>query len=501
MPTSAPSCDILYIHPAKQEPTARYDQFVSSPPYAFLPVGVVGLLNLLRAQGWSVGALNLPLELLRQPTFDFNAWLRARPRPQLVLIDLHWYEHCFGALEVARAVKGLWPYTPIALGGLTASHFAREILEFSPDVDYIIRGDAEEPLHRLAELYCASGATPLARIPNLTYRERGKIHETPLRYTATAADLDALDFVATDWLLHQAEYAALQYSGAGVIALQAPRLKGHWLSIGRGCVFDCIFCGGGRDAHARLAERSGLVLRTPSRVVDDIARLQAAGYHQVSLALDPAMTPPAYWRELFALLRQRGVRVGLYNEFFQLPSDEFLEAFVAAADLAHTEVALSPLSGDEAVRRRNGKFFSNARLWRVLEVLRAHRIPIFVYFSLNLPGETPATFAQTLALAEQIGAAYPHDLLRMLNSCHTLDPASPLTRTPADDIEVQYRTFRDYYTYCKGTAWQPRLVTRGQHRGYEMRGRPATVVEQMAQGWDAFASRQEFRCYPVPRGW
>jgi hypothetical protein len=44
-------------------------------------------------------------------------------------------------------------------------------------------------------------------------------------------------------------------------------------------------------------------------------------------------------------------------------------------------------------------------------------------------------------------------------------------------------------------------VTRGQHRGYAMRGRPATVVEQMAQGWDAFASRQEFRCYPVPRGW
>jgi hypothetical protein len=34
-----------------------------------------------------------------------------------------------------------------------------------------------------------------------------------------------------------------------------------------------------------------------------------------------------------------------------------------------------------------------------------------------------------------------------------------------------------------------------------MIGRPTPVVEQMARVWDAFASQQKFRCYPVPRGW
>jgi hypothetical protein len=201
-------------------------------------------------------------------------------------------------------------------------------------------------------------------------------------------------------------------------------------------------------------------------------------------------------------MREQELRIGLYNEFFQLPSKKFIEAFAERAELQYTEVAISPLSGDEKVRRRNGKFYSNERLLDMLRTLKQYKIPIFVYFSLNLPGETPQTFKSTLKLAGQISQTYPPELLRMLNPCHTLDPLSPMLRQPeAFDIRVHYRTFKDYYTYCKGTGWQPRLVTRGEHRGFEMRGRPVQVIEQMAQQWDEFAAKQPGRCYPVPRGW
>jgi hypothetical protein len=171
-------------------------------------------------------------------------------------------------------------------------------------------------------------------------------------------------------------------------------------------------------------------------------------------------------------------------------------------DLAHTEVAISPLSGDEEVRRRNGKFYSNERFLRMLTTLREYQIPIFVYFSLNLPGETFQTFKRTLELAHQVGQVYPNPLLRMLNPCHTLDPVSPMARQPdAFGMKVDYTGFMDYYAYCKGTGWQPRAVIRGQHRGFEMVGRPAKTVEQMAQVWDMFAQAQHFKCFPVPKGW
>jgi hypothetical protein len=498
--------DILYLHPAKQEADARYDKFISSPPYPFIPVGVVGLMNLLRAQGWQVQGFNLPMELTMQPQLDLRVWLQSHPRPpRLVMIDLHWYEHCFGAISAAQLVKSIWPSTPVVIGGLTTSNFAEEILDSFPAVDYAIRGDAEEPLRLLAQVCCGDDLTAkpqLAEIPNLVYRQAGKARQNPRSYFATPTDLDALDFVTMDWLQHAPSYASLQYSGAGLIALHNPQLRGHWLTVGRGCVFNCIYCGGGKHSHSELAGRSGYVTRAPEAVVDDIARLKAAGYHQVSLSLDVATFGPEWWQPFFKMMRDRSLRIGLYNEFFQLPPSEFIEEFCATADLQHTEVAISPLSGDEGVRRQNGKFYTNERLLRMLDLLGRRNVPIFVYFSLNLPGETLHTFKSTLQLAYQVGKVYPHHLLRMLNPCHTLDPLSPMSRQPdAFGMTVTYRSFADYYRYCQATAWQARKTVRGEHRGFEMVDRPTAVVEQMAQIWDLFAQKQPFRCFPVPRGW
>lgn len=494
--------DILYLHPAKQEVDARYDKFAASPPYPFIPVGVIGFVNLLRADGWQVEGLNLPLELAREPAFDLRGWLHAKSPAKLVMIDLHWYEHCFGAIEAARAVKAIWPQTFVVVGGLTASNFAEEILAHFKEIDYIVRGDAETPLQLLAAHCCADAASDLTKIPNLLYRQAGKLKQNPRTYFAKPVDLDALDFVSTDWLHHSRSYAALQHYGQGKIDLHNPQNLGHWLTVGRGCVFNCAYCGGGKHSHAQLAGRNGYVVRSVEKVVDDVARLADLGYHQVALSLDIATFGPEWWRTFFAQIKQRQIKIGLYNEFFQLPAGEFLDELGSAVDLTHTEVAISPLSGNEGVRKKNGKFYTNERFLHMLQTLKKYEIPIFIYFSLNLPGETFATFKETLQLAYAIGQTYPPHLLRMLNPCHTLDPLSPMSRQPeAYGMTVQYKTFMDYYNYCKGTAWQPRQMLRGQHRGFEMHGRPTQLVEQMAQMWDLFASKQNFRCFPVPRGW
>jgi radical SAM superfamily enzyme YgiQ (UPF0313 family) len=371
-------------------------------------------------------------------------------------------------------------------------------------VDYIIRGDAEQPLALLAAELCdpSPALRDLAAIPNLSYRHDGANHQTTRTYTAQPEDLDQLNFVSMEWLHHAENYAAIQYSGTGLIRLSNPQLTSHWLCIGRGCVFNCIYCGGGKHSHAHLAGRNGYVMRSPERVAEDFARLHAQGRRQVALSLDPATFGPEWWRTFFAHLRRQETQIGIYNEFFQLPPREFIEDLARTADLQHTEVAISPLSGNEEVRRRNGKYYNNERFLAMLDVLKMYETPIFIYFSLNLPGETFQTFKETLALANEIGKRYPAHLLRMLNPCHTLDPMSPMSLQPdAFGMTVHYKRFMDYYNYCKGTSWQPRFVTRGEHRGFEMNGRPTRTVEQVAQIWDLFAKTQKFRCFPVPRGW
>ncbi len=495
--------DILYIHPAKQEATARYDQYRASPYYPLIPVGVVGMANLLRQEGWDLQGLNLPLELMLNTRFDLDAWLAAIDvPPRLVMIDLHWYEHSYGAIDVARHVRRNCPDAKIVLGGLTSTFFAEEILRDHAPVDYVIRGDGEMPLLRLAERVCGQQDHALDTIPNLVWREGSRIRNSLAFYTADAAILDRLDFVSMDWLLHADGNGALQYTGGGRIEPYRPVNRGHWLTIGRGCVFNCIYCGGGKKSHEELAARNGYVMRDPVAVVDDVARLAATGYKQVSLSLDPATFPARWWRTFFTEMQHRSIRIGIYNEFFQLPSREFIRLLGETADLDHTEVAISPLSGNEEVRKLNGKHYSNERFLQMLQNLQEYRIPIFVYFSLNLPGETMITFRETLRLAKAVGQAYPRDRLRMLNPCHTIDPMSPMSQLPGRfKIHVEYNFFKDYYEYCRTTGWEPRKVIRGEKRGFEMEGRPTATVEQMARIWDMFAKAQPFRCFPVARVW
>ncbi len=496
--------DVLYLHPAKQEVAARYDRYIASPSYPIMPVGVLGLANLLVESGARVRGLNIPLEFLLDIQFDLRRWLRTHSRPAMIMVDMHWYEHSYGALDVARACKAIFPDTPIVLGGLTASRYAGSIVAQFSEVDYVIRGDAEEPLRLLYEAIL-SGRTyldTLKSIPNLAYRDGHKVRQTAQSYVADATDLARLDFVSLDFLEHHQAYSAIQYIGAGLVSPSEAKLKGHWLGMGRGCIHNCSYCGGAKAAHRKLAGRNGPLLRSADQVVDDLKRLDNAGIHQVSLALDPCMMGEDFWRPLMDGLAERGPEIGLYNEFFQLPSQEFVEAFSSVADREHTEVALSPLSGSERVRRLNGKQFTDAELLEAVDWLAERELPLYVYFSINLPGETLQSFDQTIDLASEICRRYPPHLLRMINKCHTIDPASPMSENPKRyGIRVKYKSFMDYYRYCEATAWQARHVTRGEHRGFDNLRLRNVQVEQMARKWDAFAEAQDARCFPVPRGW
>lgn len=493
---------IIYLHPAKQRVGFPFGdpRLTYLTPFTMMPVGVIGLVNLLRAEGLSVRGLNYPSECFIDPTFDLREWLREAGSPRLFLIDLHWYEHSFGALDVARICKEVFPGIPVVIGGLTASFYSGEILESFPVVDFVIRGDAEEPLRQLATRVC-SGHTDgqdWESIPNLSYRVDDQVIENELSYRASSLELDCLDFADIDFLDHKRRYWGFQYVGRReqFVPADEPRYLAHWLSIGRGCAFNCSFCGGGCQSHEILAGRAGFVMRSVDRVVDDLKVLQDRGVHQAALALDPAVVGEPYWRQLFSEMSRRDIHIGLYNEAFQLPSQEFIEAFAECADLEHSQIALSLLSGDERVRRLNGKSYSNRELFTTLKVLRRFKVPIAIYYSFNLPGQDESSLRKTLFVSQRIGRLYPARLLIMYNQPHTLDPCSPMSLHPEKfDIEVDYRCFSDYYDYCRRTAIENPGVRQLLGCGFRWRGRTREAERKMQQLWLDFGRRQRFLCF------
>jgi tRNA A37 methylthiotransferase MiaB len=488
--------DVLYVHPAKHDVDAGFEDLGY---YFFIPVGAIGLVNALRQEGLTLRGINYPAELLRTRSFRLRSWLAAQRGVRIVLVDLHWYMHSYGAISVARACKQVLPQAQVVFGGITASLFAAEILDSFPEVDFVIRGDAEAPLVALAKRLCAGADVPLSSIPNLTYRAGGGVVESELTYTATPDELDGLNFVDLDYLEHADWYGRLQFEPT-ILTQAMPDPRGHWLCIGRGCRFDCSFCGGGRESHRIFAGRKGIVLRSAAKVAQDFQRLAKKGVHQVSPNLDPAILPPKYWRSLFAQLRRLGVRIGINNEHFQLPSQEFVSDFCNTVDIGRSELALSLLSGSEKVRRLNGKHYGNEQVFDILDLLKERQMPVYIYFSFNLPGEDEKAFRQTLRVAQRIGRSYPPHLLKMSNMAHTLDPCSPMSRTPRRfDIDIGLRSFKDYYDYCEQT-----LAIQAGEQPWKVRGfgyRKNRSLQKMVRQWNEFCAGQACSCFKVPESW
>ena len=485
---------VLYIHPSKLPTGFRHDWLTPASPYVLAPLGITGMINLLRSHGVPVIGLNYAMEVLMDEGFDLGRWLGAQERPGLVMIDLHWYEHSFGALDIARLCKSLWPDVPILLGGITASLFADEILRRFPEVDLILRGDPEGPILKLVESLM-KGNRDLGEVPNVSFRVDGVVHHNPRTYVARTPDLDKLDFVDLSFLQHGEQYYRYQSTDFN-------KLTGHWLCIARGCNFNCSFCGGSRAAQGIVAGRSGMVVRTPRRVAEEMEALYQAGVQQVALSHDPAVLGRDYWRRLFDEMKARGLRIGLYVEHFQVPTPEYISAFAEAVVPSQSQVALSPLSGHERVRLLNGKAFTNQAFFAALAAFRTYRIPVFVYFSLNLPGEDEKTMEQTLAMARRIHDQYPKRLLQMANMCHTIDPACPMSQNPGRyGIRVQMQTFLDYYEYCRLTAVARPEARTGLLRGFVENPAGSRSIARMADRWDALCARLGEGCHRVPSAW
>lgn len=434
--------DILYIHPAKLPAQYKHKWTELWNSYVIIPMGVVGLINLIREDGLTVKGLNCAMEMDMNSDFNLRQWLQGQKGVRLIMIDLHWLEHAYGTMEVARMCKELMPDVPILLGGFTASFYAKEILEHFSQVDFIIRGDAEKSLIQLVkELNTENPLFP--EIPNLSYRHNTNIIMNAQSYCAAPSDLCQLDFFNIDFLENFQHYYMYEASGSDL-------LTSRWICLGRGCSFNCPFCGGSEISQKVIAGREGMVLRSLDNIVEDIRRLNDAGIDQVSFSHDPAALGREYWSELFEKMNEKNISIGIYNECFQLPSKEFIQKFAENVVVPHSQLVFSPLSGKEKVRRFNGKLFSNSKFFKALSICSEYSIPIFVYFSTNLLLETQKTFQATLDMAQKIYDFYPLDLLKISNLSHTIDPCSPMSLEPKRySIEVTIRSFMDYYNYCQ----------------------------------------------------
>lgn len=124
------------------------------------------------------------------------------------------------SLLIAEAVKRRSPNVFVCLGGPAASPIGRSVLETFPQVDFVVRGEGEITFIELIKNL--QRGRNLAGVLGLAWRDGGKICENPER--EVIRNLDELPVPFFDGYQMDPE-AAL------------------YLDVGRGCPFNCSFCG------------------------------------------------------------------------------------------------------------------------------------------------------------------------------------------------------------------------------------------------------------------
>lgn len=351
-----------------------------TPLYEFFPLGWKTLQQYLEARGRSVRILNLATALLIHPRLDVRALFGAIDA-KVIGIDLHWMVHVQGSLAIAALAKSVRPDVPILFGGISATHYARELAS-RPEVDLVMRGyDTHAPVAALLDALCA-GDAELDSIPNLVWKRGGReLVDNGLSHAPSASSL------GIDWrtLPPPVESKSMPINELMCVG-------------GAGCAHACGWCGGSRDAFRRVYGTSHGMAHKPieeaTRELGSIGEHAShARYHLYTIG---AYNEPA--ERLGRLLdgvAAAGVKSVSYEQFHLTP-DDVLRRMVAANP--RTSITLSPESHDPAVAKLAGRgVYTNDEMEAWIErALDLGIREIDVWYFVGMPGQDERSVMETV---------------------------------------------------------------------------------------------------------
>ena len=433
--------DCLFLHP---NPHA-----MGRPSILVMPMGLMALASKISENGYNTKIVHLGLEELIDPSFEIESILR-KYNPKIVAIDLHWYDCTYDALRIAQLSKETLNCF-IVLGGFTASFFDIEILEQCSYIDAIIRGEAEKPLLDLVEKICRD--SDYSDVQNSTVREGSSIKRNPIGYVADVEDLDVLNY--TDVQLVEHGYDYLKIIGSSIPQIQSNPalndgvnwsfLRRGWLSVGRGCAFNCSYCGGCGEANKIISGREHPVFRSIDRIIQDITQWSDYGVNHLYIDYDPKPNESFYF-ELFKKIREEGIDIAVEFASWGLPNNDFVKEFSKTFDPTLSILTVSPESGSEKVRSINRSYqYSNKDLLTRLKIIEKSGIMAHIYLSVGLTGEREEDFEETLKLTDKIMTDY-NNIVDVECYPAEIEPGAPRYLHPEKyGIQLFKKTFHDFY--------------------------------------------------------
>jgi len=386
------------------------DLVPSTPVFEMYPIGFLTITNYLAGRNISSRIVNLAYRMFHEPDFDVEKFIK-KLNPLFFGIDLHWLPHCQGATEVAKIIKKYHPETPVVFGGFSSSYFYRELIELN-HVDFIIRGDsAEHPLYLLIKSLKESRdllkqspgsrhasdvfkneefSENLVRIPNLVWKENGRIRINPI--SCISKDLGDIEF---DYRMMFGQVIRYRDLRSIVPFHDWFRYPITTIPVVRGCKNTCANCGGSSSAFRLFGERTEPAFRDPEKLVEEIKTIRRFINSPVFLLGDLNSNGKEYVLEFFKYARKLDGKLQIFFEFFTPPDRWFFEK--AAETFSSVCYEISPDSHDEKIREAMGKTYKNSELLEsIRQAFSNNALRFDIYFMTGLPFQTKQSVLETV---------------------------------------------------------------------------------------------------------
>jgi len=410
--------------------------------YEMYPIGFFSIKQRLHEHGFNTEIVNLASLMLMHPQLDVERLL-ARLEAPVFGFDLHWMAQCQGSIELATRLKAIHPETLIIFGGISATYYADELIQY-PAVDIVVKGyDTLEPVTQLMQAV-KRGDRTFNHIPNLLFKEKGSsLVSTGFSHKPMKDYNDA----TVDWSYYQ---KAQGHSTTSKLIMTLPNT---------GCAMDCPWCGGSRFAYRNIMQvNKTLIQKDNARIIDELRTMGDAAKTTSIYALQCYSETKDRMHQYLDGVKEMGYRSVFFEQFHLTPRDT-LEKMGRSTQ---AYVMLSPESHDPVISKLAGRgTYSMAEMeaW-IPKALDAGIAGVMIWFFIGMPQQTPQSVLETVAYSESLLKKFggKNVLPLICPMVPFLDPGSRFFEEPhKHGYRIFYRTLEEHRQAMLEPLWYKRL--------------------------------------------
>ncbi len=370
------------------------DLVPSTPIFEMYPIGYLSIMSNLYSLGYKIKIENIAMQMIMNKKFDVKNRLN-KLDAKIFGIDLHWMPHVHGAINLAKLLKEQKPEVPIILGGLSATYFHNEIMKEFPFIDYVMLGDTTEPFFKDL-IDSIDEHHDISNVPNLVYRENGKIKVNKVIPPEKYIDQVKLNYkiiikncIKNLEIVPSIPYSIWMKSSTAMTFIQ------------KGCHHNCVLCGGSKFAYKNFYFRNNVTYRPIKNIMDDIISIKESLGVPVYISGDIYQAGENYRNEFFKSLKDNDIDLPMLFEIFNPVSENFYQDLEKSTYMYAMEI--SPESSNEDVRSWCGRYYTNFALEKNMEYAKKHNAgKMDIFFSIGL------THQQKFNVYEDIEFAKSH---------------------------------------------------------------------------------------------